>query len=97
MTLALRLLSYVSLFRVLGPLIVTVLAMLYDALRFSGVLIIVTLGYANGFYSLIHSSTTMEELSKLDFDYSYTGIVSEMAIWLTGQASFDLIEPLGES
>jgi len=69
--------------------------MLYDALRFSGVLIIVMLGYANGFYSLIHSSTSNAELQLLDFDYSYTGILSEMSIWLTGQASFDLVKGLG--
>jgi len=93
-TLALRLLSYVSLFRVLGPLLVTVLSMLYDALRFSGVLIIVMLGFANGFYSLIHSSTSAAELSSLEFDYSYTGILSEMSIWLTGQASFALVKEL---
>ena len=34
-TLALRLLTYVSLFKVLGPLLVTVLSMVSDAARFS--------------------------------------------------------------
>ena len=48
MTLALRLLAYVSLFRVLGPLLVTVLAMFADAARFSGVLLVVIVGWANG-------------------------------------------------
>ena len=48
MTLALRLLAYVSLFRVLGPLLVTVLAMVSDAARFSGVLLVVIVGWANG-------------------------------------------------
>ena len=47
-TLALRLLAYVSLFRVLGPLLVTVLAMVSDAARFSGVLLVVIVGWANG-------------------------------------------------
>jgi len=46
-TLALRLLTYFALFRVLGPLLVTVLAMVSDATRFLSVLGIVILGYAN--------------------------------------------------
>ena len=81
----------------LGPLLVTVLSMLYDALKFSGLLIIVILGYANGFYSLIHSSSTAADLARIDFDYSYTGILSEMLLWLAGQASFTLIRSLNPS
>ena len=84
-TLALRLLTYVSLFKVLGPLLVTVLSMVSDAARFSGVLVIVIFGWANGFYSLIHSNTPSAELLALPFDYSYFNILSEMLIWLTGQ------------
>ena len=86
-TLALRLLTYVSLFKVLGPLLVTVLSMVSDAARFSGVLVIVIFGWANGFYSLIHSNTPSAELLALPFDYSYFNILSEMLIWLTGQAT----------
>ena len=93
-TLALRLLTYVSLFKVLGPLLVTVLSMVSDAARFSGVLIVVIFGWANGFYSLIHSNTPPAELLELDFDYSYFNILSEMLIWLTGQATVDLMSPL---
>ncbi len=98
-TLGLRLLTYVSLFEVLGPLLVTVLSMLFDAVRFSGLLIIVILAYANGFYSLIHSSTPPAKLAELapNFDYSYGNILSEMLLWLTGQANFDLIRPLAEN
>jgi len=93
-TLALRLLAYVSLFKVLGPLLVTVLSMVSDAARFSGVLIIVILGWANGFYSLVHSNTPSAELLALPFDYSYFNILSEMLIWLTGQATVELMAPL---
>jgi len=93
-TLALRLLTYVSLFKVLGPLLVTVLSMVSDAARFSGVLIIVIFGWANGFYSLIHSNTPSAELAALNFDYSYGNILSEMLLWLTGQATVDLMTPL---
>jgi len=93
-TLALRLLTYVSLFKVLGPLLVTVLSMVSDAARFSGVLVIVIFGWANGFYSLIHSNTPSAELLALPFDYSYFNILSEMLIWLTGQATVELMAPL---
>ena len=68
--------------------------MLYDALKFSGVLIIVVLGYANGFYSLIHSASTEAQLLELDFDYSYLGILTEMSIWLTAGGSLDIVKPL---
>ena len=93
-TLALRLLTYFALFRVLGPLLVTVLAMVSDATRFLAVLGIVILGYANGFYSLIHSSLTSAELAELDFDYSYGNILSEMGVWLAGQPALDMLTPL---
>jgi len=93
-TLALRLLTYVALFRVLGPLLVTVLAMVSDATRFLSVLGIVILGYANGFYSLIHSSLTADELAQIDFDYSYGSILSEMGVWLAGQPALDMLTPL---
>jgi hypothetical protein len=122
------------LFKVLGPLLVTVLSMVSDAARFSGVLIIVILGWANGayaptpprphapnhparaprayehricaahahskhaartgFYSLVHSNTPSAELLALPFDYSYFNILSEMLIWLTGQATVELMAPL---
>jgi len=95
-TLGLRLLTYVSLFELLGPLLVTVLSMAFDAVRFSALLIIVIIAYANGFYSLIHSSTPAAKLAEIapEFDYSYSNILSEMLLWLTGQANFDLIRPL---
>jgi Ca2+-binding EF-hand superfamily protein len=93
-TLALRLLTYVALFRVLGPLLVTVLAMVSDATRFLSVLGIVILGYANGFYSLIHSSLTSAEIAEIDFDYSYGNILSEMGVWLAGQPALDMLTPL---
>ena len=93
-TLALRLLTYVSLFRVLGPLLVTVVSMLFDGARFGGVLIVVILGYANGFYSLIHSSMRAAELAPLNFDYSYSGILTELLIWLSGQPSLGMIQQL---
>jgi Ca2+-binding EF-hand superfamily protein len=95
-TLALRLLTYVSLFRVLGPLLVTVVSMLFDGARFGGVLLIVIFGYANGFYSLIHSSMRAAELEPLSFDYSYGGILSEMLLWLSGQPDLAMIRELDD-
>ena len=55
---------------------------------------IVILGYANGFYSLIHSSLTADELAQIDFDYSYGNILSEMGVWLAGQPALDMLSPL---
>jgi len=93
-TLSLRLLSYLSFSRALGPLLVTVISMGYDALRFSALLGVLFLGYANGFYTLIHYGMPEYELAALDFDFSYTGILTEMAIWLCGQAGLDVLEGL---
>ena len=51
-------------------------------------------GFANGFYSLIHSSLTADELAQIDFDYSYGNILSEMGVWLAGQPALDMLTPL---
>jgi len=95
-TLALSMLNLVALFRVLGPLLITVVQMLTDSLRFAVVIGIVLIGYANGFYSLIHFGVSADYLATLSssFDYSYPNIVTEMCLWLTGQPSLDLIQPL---
>jgi len=95
-TLSLRLLSYISISRALGPLLVTVLSMLYDVVKFSGLLVIVFLGYANGLYALIHEGNSEEALAALKFDYSYSGIVTEMGLWLAGNAGLDIVEGLSE-
>jgi len=73
--------------------------MLNDSVRFAVVLGIVLIGFANGFYSLIHFGVSPEYLASLsdNFDYSYGSIVTEMCLWLTGQPSLDLIEPLSPS
>ena len=138
MTLALSMLNLVSLFRVLGPLLITVVQMLSDSLRFAIVIGIVVVGYANGFYSLIHFGVrghpparnghppcsacsahcahaltgarhvclhgtpactprlqvSEEYLAGLDYDYSYTSIVTAMCLWLTGQPDLSLVTPL---
>ena len=96
-SLALSMLNLVSLFRVLGPLLITVVQMLSDSVRFAIVIGIVIIGYANGFYSLIHFGVTSAYLESLNFDYSYGSIVSEMCLWLTGQPNLDLISPLSSS
>ena len=96
-SLALSMLNLVSLFRVLGPLLITVVQMLSDSVRFAIVIGIVIIGYANGFYSLIHFGVTSEYIASLNFDYSYGSIVSEMCLWLTGQPNLDLITPLSAS
>ncbi|KAJ1460458.1 hypothetical protein M885DRAFT_509445 [Pelagophyceae sp. CCMP2097] len=93
-SLALRLLEFVSVFESLGPLLITVLKMLSDALRFAGLVAIVTLGFADGFYSLIHFGVPTAQLATLSFDYSYTNILSQMLLWLAGQPSFAILEGL---
>jgi hypothetical protein len=100
-TLALSILNLVAIFKVLGPLLITVTQMLSDSVRFAVVLGIVLVGFANGFYSLIHFGVSSEYLASLSqglsFDYSYMSIVSQMCLWLAGGASLDMIEPLSPS
>ena len=94
-SLALSLLNYVSIFRALGPLLITVVQLVADALRFSAILGVVVLGYANGFYSLVHFGVTDEYLSSLPFgDYSYTHILTAMGLWLAGQPEVEIFEGL---
>jgi len=93
-TLALTMLRLVAQFRVLGPLLITVYQMINDALLFAVIIFIVLFGYANGFFSLIHFGASDEYLASLDFDYSYTSIVTNMCLWLTGQPDLELIKPL---
>ena len=92
-TLALSALQLVSLFRVLGPLLITTVQMVADVGRFGSVLAIVVFGFANGFYSLIHFGVDEASLAQLG-DYSYATILTSMCIWLTGQASLDMFAPL---
>ena len=94
-SLALSLLNYVSIFRALGPLLITVVQLVADALRFSAILGVVVLGYANGFYSLVHFGVTEEYLASLPFgDYSYTHILTAMGLWLAGQPEVEIFEGL---
>ena len=84
----------VALFRVLGPLLITVVQMVADGLRFAAIIGVVILGYANGFYALAHFGATDEYLRSLPFDYSYPSIVTNMCLWLTGGPNLDLLTPL---
>jgi len=93
-TLALSALRLVALFRVLGPLLITVYQMVSDALRFALVLGVVLLGYANGFYSLVHFGVSDDYLNGLDFDYSYLSILANMGLWLAGQPDLEFLQPL---
>jgi len=93
-TLAISMLRLVAQFRVLGPLLITVYQMVSDALQFAVVLGIVVIGFANGFYSLIHFGVSETYLASLDFDYSYPSIVQNMCLWLTGQPDLTLVQPL---
>ena len=94
MTLALSLLDFVKVFRTLGPLIVTVTQLVADALRFTAILGVVILGYANGFYSLVHFGVTEEYVASLPFDYSYPNIVTAMSLWLSGQPEISILDGL---
>ena len=42
-----------SIFEALGPLLSATVAIFNDASRFAGVIAVVTVGYANAFYSLV--------------------------------------------
>jgi len=94
-TLTLYLLNLVTLFESIGPLLITTVQMVQDALRFLAVIAFVLLGYANGFYSLIHFGIGDENLpEETKGDYSYSAIVSNLGIWLSGQPDLSFIAPL---
>ena len=93
-TLSVRLLSYISFSRALGPLIVTARSMVNDALRFSGLLGVIGLGYVNGVYTLIHYGMSEADLAALEFDFSYIGILTETGNWLTGSGDLNDLEGL---
>jgi hypothetical protein len=94
LSLAFRALNFLSIFEALGPLLSATVAIFNDASRFAGVIAVVTVGYANAFYSLVHVVADKEQIASLEFDYSWSSILSNMGLWLLGQADFTMIEPL---
>jgi len=79
-TLALRGLQYISLYRSLGPLLVTVVSMLSDILSFVGVYVFVLLGFANAFLLLSAG------------DMSYADIIETQLLWLLGSIDFQFFD-----
>jgi len=55
-TLALRALQYVALYRSLGPLLVTIVEMFADILSFVGFYVFILLGFANGFFVIFSAA-----------------------------------------
>ena len=90
LSLAFRILQYASMYRSIGPLLVTLLGMLGDFVRFSTLLAVIIVGFANAFYTLLHYSGCVENAP------AYADIVRNMLLWLCGQVSYDLFEDLPE-
>lgn len=86
-SLALRFLQYASMYRSLGPLLVTLFEMLSDFARFSVILVILLGGFCNAFYTLTHYAENTDA-------FSYSDIFQEMVLWLCGSVSFDIFQDL---
>jgi len=108
-SLALRALQYLSLFRSFGPVIVAVASMLADILSFVGLYVFIVLGFANGFYVLfggaVDFSTILERqllwvLGSIDLGFfdSLAGSTRDVALLLfwsyTGLSAFVMINLL---
>jgi hypothetical protein len=76
LTLALRMLQYVSLYRPLGPLLVTVGGMLKNIVQFFGVYAFVLLGFADAIYVLFNASPGV--LDRSIPPVSYQAILTQM-------------------
>jgi len=85
---AVRGLEYASLFRSLGPLLVTVRGMLVDITRFGGLYAFVLIGFANAFFVLF-------ALSGESLDYGgYPRILQEQLLWLLSSVDRSLLDGL---
>jgi len=82
---ALRALQYTALFRVVGPLLVTVGGMVTDVSQFFLVYAFVLIGFANAFFVLFALS---------DEPVSYTRILSEQTFWLLNAVDRTLFDDL---
>merc|ERR1712087_967057 len=84
-SMALRGLQYASLFRALGPLLVTVGGMVSDVAEFFSVYAFVLFGFANAFFVLF-------ALSGQQVDYPR--IVAEQTLWLLNEVDRSLFDDL---
>lgn len=107
-TLALRALQYVALYRSIGPLLVTIVEMFSDVLSWVGFYIFILFGFANGFFVLFSTASAAASAGAItegaittlngapgDVSHlSYATIVEEELLWLLGNIDFDFFESL---
>lgn len=92
LTLALRMLQYVSLYRPLGPLLVTVGGMIRNIVQFFGVYAFVLFGFADAIFVLFNASPEVIDGSVRPV--SYQAIITQMVLWVLGEIDFALLEQL---
>lgn len=92
LTLALRMLQYVSLYRPLGPLLVTVGGMIRNIVQFFGVYAFVLLGFSDAIFVLFNASPEVIDGSVQPV--SYQEVVTNMVLWVLGEIDFAMLEQL---
>ena len=93
-SLALRALQYASLYRAVGPLIVTVFGMVSDVTRFLAVYAFVLFGFANSFYVLFAFSSLAGVVSGDGATPAYGAILSNQMLWLLNAVDLDIFDGL---
>jgi hypothetical protein len=83
LTISVRFLQQASLIQSVGPLLLSVYKACVDGARFIGVLSLVVFGFTNAFYCMLHLGITAEDLAGGKHNYSYIGILSELARMLS--------------
>ena len=89
-TLSLRALQYISLFRSLGPLLVTVVSMFSDTASFAGIYAFVLFAFSNALFVVLSASPGVAE------GLDYRNILEQQLLWLLGSIDlgyFDLLDP----
>mmetsp|Transcript_22820 Transcript_22820/g.54060 ORF Transcript_22820/g.54060 Transcript_22820/m.54060 type:complete len:202 (-) Transcript_22820:87-692(-) len=92
LTLSLRMLQYVSLYRPLGPLLVTIGGMIRNIVQFFGVYAFVLLGFADAVYVLFNNSPSVIDGSVTPV--SYLEILENMVLWVLGEIDFTILDQL---
>merc|ERR1711967_30051 len=87
-SLSIRLLQYISLFKALGPLLVTVVTMFQDIFGFFGLFSFVLFGFTNGFYVTFAMGGAEVEYPKL---------VETQLLWLLGSIDIDFFDVLSST
>jgi len=87
-SLSIRLLQYISLFKSLGPLLVTVVTMFQDIFGFLGLFSFILFGFTNGFYVTF-------EMGGVDIEYSK--LVETQLLWLLGTIDTTFFDQLSST